>query len=252
MAHMPKKQHPLLNDLDQVKKEYIEHNENVLNKFVTILGGIVENNLSKTIAGTDFDERGKEHVSDLPTCCIFLEGVSTNTKRMHQVLAAFLSPDHLRDVFSRIFAYIDTKVPALLISASESDEHKFSFPSTDKGKQRLLLEVQTMIDMLNGLDGVFPWEFTAVKELGRQIEYQWEHPDVESTPFDSLDQSTATAVGNSEEETPESVNEANFLEKEIPELANETTEELLSALEEVTPETTSNSLSDGHIPTEAA
>lgn len=251
MAHMPKKQHTLLNDLDQIKKEYVEHNEKVLNKFVTILGGIVENNLSKTVAGTDFDERGIEPVSDPLTCCVFLEGVSTNTKRMHQVLSAFLSPDYLRDVFSRIFAYIDTKVPALLISASESDGQKFSFPSTDEGKKRLLLEVQTMIDTLNGLEGVLPWEFTAVKELGRQMEYHLDSAgDVELTSSDSPDQSTSeplnvsnspekeaskvsteitgdvSSVANTpEEETSEPLDVANGPDKEITELSSKMIEE---------------------------
>ncbi len=216
MAHMPKKQHTLLNDLDQIKKEFVEHNENVLNKFVTILGGIVENNLAKTVAGTDFDARGLEPVSEPLTCCVFLDGVSTNTKRMHQVLAAFLSPDHLRDVFARIFAYIDTKVPSLLISASESEDQKFSFPSTDEGKSRLLLEVQTLIDALNGLDGVLPWEFTAVKELGRQMEYQLENG--EDNELNSVSLSPTVTASSTQALTPETTSATDDLaEEETPE-----------------------------------
>ena len=46
MAQMPKKQHTLLTGLDQIRKEYAEHNEKVLNKFVTIFGGIVEHGLA--------------------------------------------------------------------------------------------------------------------------------------------------------------------------------------------------------------
>ncbi|GAX13304.1 hypothetical protein FisN_17Hh245 [Fistulifera solaris] len=218
MAHMPKKQHTLLNDLDQIKKEFVEHNENVLNKFVSILGGIVENNLAKTVAGTDFDARGLEPVSEPLTCCVFLDGVSTNTKRMHQVLAAFLSPDHLRDVFARIFAYIDTKVPSLLISASESEDQNFSFPSTDEGKSRLLLEVQTMIDALNGLDGVLPWEFTAVKELGRQMEYKLENGEDDELNSISLPEQSTVTASSPQEQTPEATSVTNGVdEEETPE-----------------------------------
>jgi vacuolar protein sorting-associated protein 54 len=40
MAQMPQRQHTLLSSLDQIKKELANHNEKVLNKFVTIIGGL--------------------------------------------------------------------------------------------------------------------------------------------------------------------------------------------------------------------
>jgi vacuolar protein sorting-associated protein 54 len=167
MAQMPKKQHTLLNDLDQTRREFGDHNENVLNKFVTIIGGIVEHGLAPKIAGTDFDAR----VGAGPfTCCVFLDGVATNTKKMHQVLKTLLPPEHLRDVFSRIFAFVDRKIPALLISASENEDSGFGFPETDDGKKRLLMEMEAMILALNGLEGVLPWDFTAVNVLERRLD----------------------------------------------------------------------------------
>ena len=199
MTQMPAKQHTLLSILDQIKKEFADHNEKVLNKFVTIIGSIVEHGLAPKIRGTNFDERSKipPSADGKVACCIFLEGVSTNTRKMHQVLSSLLPPDHLQNVFSRIFAYVDQKVPALFIAASKeasagpASANKvqspartptannkaaslppFVFPKTEDGKRRMLLEVELMTQNLNGLDGVHPWDFTVTSVLGKEMEYQ--------------------------------------------------------------------------------
>jgi vacuolar protein sorting-associated protein 54 len=206
MAQMPQRQHTLLSSLDQIKKELADHNEKVLNKFVTIIGGIVEHGLAPKIAGTNFDLRAKANppVDGVVPCCIFLEGVSTNTRKMHQVLSSLLPPDHLQDVFSRIFAFVDQTVPSLLVSTSENASPakvtpkkgtsaspsnagtkatipSFSLPKTEEGKERLLIEVGIMTEKLNGLDGVQPWDFTAVNVLERKLEYRLETGTTETT-----------------------------------------------------------------------
>lgn len=189
MAQLPSKQHALLNDLDKIKKDYMDHSEKVLNKFVTIIGGIVEHGLAPRIAATDFDARAKELPSDKTedvACCVFLDGISTNTRKMHQVLSSMLPPDHLQDVFSRIFAYVDQKVPTLFIAASTSSgpngSPTFRFPTTEEGKGRLIIEVETMTINLNGLNGVLPWDFTCTNILERQMEYT--HVKAPSTTYD--------------------------------------------------------------------
>ena len=199
MAQMPKKQHTLLNDLDQIRREFGDHNEKVLNKFVTIIGGIVEHGLAPKIAGADFDARASSAPAGAQvSCCVFLEGVAVNTKKMHQVLRSLLPPDHLRDVFSRIFAFVDTKVPALLISASEKADFNFSFPSTEAGKKRLLAEMELMIGALNGLEGVLPWDFTAVPVLERRLEVEFyekeEGVSHDATPLPTGDKLTGNAA----------------------------------------------------------
>mmetsp|Transcript_12199 Transcript_12199/g.33853 ORF Transcript_12199/g.33853 Transcript_12199/m.33853 type:complete len:1132 (+) Transcript_12199:133-3528(+) len=185
MAHLPTKQHRLLNDMDQIKKEYAEHNEKVLNKFVTIIGGIIEHHLAPKIPGTNFDARAKEHPpSDdgAVSCCVFLEGISSNTRKMHQVLFSLLPPVHLQDVFSRIFAYVDTKIPSLFTSFSlevtsqpgntpQKMPTRFEYPQTPEGKKRMLLEAETLTRKLNGLQGVQPWEFSLVGILERRLEF---------------------------------------------------------------------------------
>lgn len=188
MAQLPPKQHALLADLDSIKNEYKEHNEKVLNKFVSIIGGIVEHGLAPRIAGTDFDERSKKTPTSWNNdtdakveCFVFLEGISSSTRKLHHVLNALLPPDHLQDVFSRIFAHVDQQIPALLIATASTAA--FSFPSTDAGKHRLLLEVDETTRTLNGLGGVLPWDFTSINVLERKLDYKLPIEVSSSTAF---------------------------------------------------------------------
>jgi vacuolar protein sorting-associated protein 54 len=204
MAQLPPKQHPLLNDLDTIKREYEEHNEKILNKFVTIIGGIVEHGLAPRIGNTNFDERSRSGSPSVPiTCCIFLEGVSTNTRKMHQVLSSLLPPDHLQDSFSRIFAYLDQNLPELFIAANVGNPPTrpptFAFPTTDEGKKRMLLEVEMTTRSLNELPGVRPWEFTAISVLEQEMEYKLHPALVDEPPQD--DPADAQPTNSSEDTT---------------------------------------------------
>ena len=73
---------------------------------------------------------------------------------------------------------------------------------------------------------MLPWEFTAVKELGRQIEYQLDSGgEVELSSSSLSDQPTVAAI-NPEEASPETLVVANGPEKEASEPSIEMTEEL--------------------------
>ena len=200
MAQLPTRQHTLLADLDNAKKDYEEHNEQVLNKFVSIIGGIVEHALGPKIFSVDFDNRARKLSAkdeDLIECCEFLDGISGSTGKLHHVLSLLLPPDHLQDVFSRIFAHLDQKIPALLDAATsnsttkqKNDSKYFSFPSTDNGKHRLLLEVVLTTKNLNSLNGVHPWDFTAVHVLERKLDFKLPHSNSSSLEGDdAIDES---------------------------------------------------------------
>lgn len=183
MAQLPAKQHALLYDLDKIKADYKEHSEKILSKLVSIIGGIVEHSLGPRIAKTDFDarargalERASMTTPDRPDpskkveCCQFLDAVVTNTRKMHQVLLVMLPAELLRDVFSRIFAYLDHKVPSLFKAAASAEQTLFSMPATDDGKLQMIGEVEYMARTLNGLQGVEPWNFTATKILEQELD----------------------------------------------------------------------------------
>jgi vacuolar protein sorting-associated protein 54 len=230
MAQLPAKQHTLLSDLDRIKKEYVDHNEKVLNKFVTIIGGIVEHGLAPRIANTDFDARAR----DLPmdenenddadvACCVFLDGILSTTRKMHQVLNSLLPPDHLQDVFSRILAYVDQKVPTLLIALSSATNTpngspSFCFPSTDDGKRRLILEVEFTTKKLNGLQGVLPWDFTAMTVLERKLEYKLVRTTTTQEEPEGEEEQPAEEHNENGSQTPSTQDDGE--ESQIPEAEN--------------------------------
>lgn len=232
MAQLPAKQHTLLSDLDKTKKDYVDHNEKVLNKFVTIIGGIVEHGLAPRIASTDFDARARDLNSDHSkmVCCVFLEGISTNTGKMHQVLNSLLPPDHLQDVFSRILAFVDQKVPTLFIEAASANKKSdgkanFLFPTTEDGKLRMILEVEYTTKKLNSLAGVLPWDFTAMTVLERKLDYvlpQKNVPKDESKveepqePTPSSDSPNGTEVPKTLPENQEDVSKQDGEESNAP------------------------------------
>ena len=174
MAQLQSKQHTLLIDLDKIKQEYADHHDKVLNKFVNILGGIVDHNLAPSIGGTDFDSRCKANTDENLDvgCCPFLDGVITNTRKMHQVLVALLPLEDLMDVFSRIFSHLDSQVPKLFFSADSDENVAFSLPVTIEGKRQMILEVESMARILNDLTNVRPWDFGAVNFIARRLEVE--------------------------------------------------------------------------------
>lgn len=202
MAQLPAKQHALLTDLDKIKADYSEHIEKVLNKLVSIIGGIVEHSLAPKISQTSFDERATsitmpENPDAVLECCAFLDSVLTNTTKMHQVLKVMLPDELLRDVFSRIFAYLDHKIPSLYKVAATSVEKNFTMPATDNGKIRMIKEVQYMTGALNCLPGVLPWKFTAMKVLEQELDIIVIQPEPEDVPQeeDAADEKKETDDG---------------------------------------------------------
>ena len=189
MAQLPAKQHALLSDLDKIKLDYSDHSEKILAKLVSIIGGIVEHSLAAKIPQTNFDKLAGTASSssvenDILEPTPFIDSVLTNTKKMHQVLNVMLPPDLLRDVFSQIFAYLDQKVPSLYknfaavrIDPNDPNKTRFSMPTTEYGKRRMVSEVDHMTKTLNCLDGVQPWHFTATKVLERELDIEEEEPE---------------------------------------------------------------------------
>jgi len=172
MAQLPNKQHTLLLDLDKIKREYADHHDKVLSKFVSIIGGIVEHSLIARIKDSNFEERSKLDDNVDIVCCPFLDGVITNTRKMHQVLISLLPNEDLMDVFSRIFAHLDSKIPKIFLAADSDEKNMFSLPQTLEGKRRIIVEVETMAKTLNNLPEIRPWDYGAMEFISRRLEIQ--------------------------------------------------------------------------------
>jgi vacuolar protein sorting-associated protein 54 len=221
MAQLPAKQHMLLTDLDKIKHDYADHSEKVLTKFVNILSGIVERGLAPRIDNAasqhNFDQRAtslpageppQPDAAPLLPLCPFLEGVQTNTRKIHGVLKMLLPPDHLVDVFARIFLYLDQKIPVLFRMASQSQapvlaeggkvRATFEYPLTEEGKQRMVEEIRQVTDTLNQLPGVSKWDFTVMTQLERELGLTRVVEEVEPEPEEEEESQT----GVEEEQTP--------------------------------------------------
>lgn len=202
MAQLPNKQHTLLVDLDKIKKEYADHSEKVFSKFVSIIGGIVQHGVAPRLTQTNFDERSKtlhsketsneQNGKQKVDCCYFFIGIITNTRKMHQVLTSLLPPDDIKDVFSRIFAHLDSKITSIMMNADSDDSVNFTFPSSVDGKSRLMLELEEMFQTLNKFPGVRPWDFAAKKFLGHRlgVEALEESDSIQQPSQDSQSQNT--------------------------------------------------------------
>ena len=75
---------------------------------------------------TDFDSDGPDVKPP------FLDGISKNVTKLHQVLVALLPQDELEDVFGRVYNFLDTKVPELFQSAHDFSTSQASKPSKSK------------------------------------------------------------------------------------------------------------------------
>ena len=245
MAQLPAKQHALLHDLDKIKADYKQHSEKILSKLVSIIGGVVEHSLAPRIANTDFDARAKtassnnssspnDATTNVVECCQFLDNVITNTRKMHQVLVVMLPKELLRDVFSRIFAYLDRKVPSLFEAAAakttstvgggtvkpstSEQKAKFCMPTTNDGKLQMIKEVEYMATMLNSLRGVQPWTFTSMKVLEQELDITREPAATEeieaSTPKDDESESEKKLETSKDAESAASTKEDSTNEPE--------------------------------------
>ena len=133
MAQLPPEHHLMLVELDRVSKGIIEHHAKVLSKFVSIVGDFVDSSSLK-LRQIDWDR--------LSTQCEYFEEVLKNVSALHKVLGNYLPPDQMLDVFSRIFALLNRKIP---------EHFEEIFPSTQTGKQRITDEIVHLVTSLSRL-----------------------------------------------------------------------------------------------------
>jgi vacuolar protein sorting-associated protein 54 len=128
LAQIPPKHQLLLTELDRVSHDLIDHHGQIVAKLVTIVGDFVDASATR-LRAVDWD-----HFQGLQ--CEYFEEVQRNVLALHRVLQAVLPPAQIQDVFSRIFALLNRKIPA------HFDE---IMPSTPTGRQRILDEITHLV-----------------------------------------------------------------------------------------------------------
>ena len=134
MAILPPKQHILLAGLDRIISTLLQHQNQVLAKFVDIVCDFVESSSSKLVH-TDWDVPKESGVP-------YFEEIVRNLSALHRVLESHLPTEQVQDVYSRIFSALQRK----MLLHFENIK-----PSSLAGKQRIVDEVGHLVTTLSRL-----------------------------------------------------------------------------------------------------
>ena len=136
LAQLPPKHHMQLLELDRVSHTLIEHHGKIVAKFVNIVGDFVDQSASRLrLVDWDTFKQGKQTTGSSATCEYF-EEIQRNVTALHRVLLETLPAEQVQDVFSRIFALLNRRIPM---------HFEETMPTTATGKQRILDEVAHLV-----------------------------------------------------------------------------------------------------------
>ena len=153
LAQLPPKHHIQLTELDRVSHTLIDHHGQIVAKFVSIVGDFVDHSASRlrlvdwdTFAQTPTQPQSvsgsQGQGQSQATTCDYFEEIQRNINALHRVLIETLPPEQIQDVFSRIFALLNRRIP------SHFEE---VMPATQTGRQRILDEVTHLVGAFSRL-----------------------------------------------------------------------------------------------------
>ena len=102
-AHLPRKRHALLGEMDKVSRAFEDHRERIFDKFVAIVKSMLET-VCAEVPQLRWDEplnAGAAQVSN-PPANRYMNVLAGNTERVHRVLSQILPAEQLMEVFMRI------------------------------------------------------------------------------------------------------------------------------------------------------
>ena len=161
LAQLPPKHHIQLTELDRVSHTLIDHHGQIVAKFVSIVGDFVDHSASRlrlvdwdTFAGSSAAAAVQmqaqspsqpvpgQSQSQTATSCDYFEEIQRNINALHRVLVETLPPEQIQDVFSRIFALLNRRIPT---------HFEEIMPATQTGRQRILDEVTHLVGAFSRL-----------------------------------------------------------------------------------------------------
>jgi vacuolar protein sorting-associated protein 54 len=129
LAQFPPKHQLLLTELDRVSHDLHEHHAQIVAKFVAIVSDHVDGLAASALKVVDWD-----HFQGLK--CEYFEEIQKAVVNIHRVLQTTLPQTQVQDVFSRIFALLNRKIPAHFEEIN---------PVTQTGRQRILDEITHLV-----------------------------------------------------------------------------------------------------------
>ena len=147
LAQLPPKHHMQLLELDRVSNVLIDHHGRIVAKFVGIVGDFVDNSASRLrLVDWDSIKQGQNHqntssssstsTSSTSSSCEYFDEIQRNVTALHRVLLETLPAEQVQDVFSRIFALLNRRIPM---------HFEEIMPTSSGGKQRILDEVAHLV-----------------------------------------------------------------------------------------------------------
>ena len=150
LAQLPPKHHMQLLELDRVSNVLIDHHGRIVAKFVGIVGDFVDNSASRLrLVDWDSIKQGQNHqntsssssststsTSSTSSSCEYFDEIQRNVTALHRVLLETLPAEQVQDVFSRIFALLNRRIPM---------HFEEIMPISSGGKQRILDEVAHLV-----------------------------------------------------------------------------------------------------------
>eukprot|EP00633_Aureoumbra_lagunensis_P004457 CAMPEP_0197320750 /NCGR_PEP_ID=MMETSP0891-20130614/61460_1 /TAXON_ID=44058 ORGANISM="Aureoumbra lagunensis, Strain CCMP1510" /NCGR_SAMPLE_ID=MMETSP0891 /ASSEMBLY_ACC=CAM_ASM_000534 /LENGTH=892 /DNA_ID=CAMNT_0042812285 /DNA_START=270 /DNA_END=2948 /DNA_ORIENTATION=- len=95
----PQTETKIVQGLDELQREYLDHHHRILSKFVSIISEMLD-----TVAKTAMTD-----------CNSFAANVVKNVEAMHSVLSKLLPPEQLQEVFTNIFDLVATKITSIFV-----------------------------------------------------------------------------------------------------------------------------------------
>ena len=186
LAQLPPKHHMQLLELDRVSHTLIDHHGRIVAKFVGIVGDFIDQSASR-LRTVDWDSYKQNPQNPSPSCEYF-EEIQRNVTALHRVLLETLPPEQVQDVFSRIFALLNRRIPM---------HFEDTMPSTMAGKQRILDEVAHLVIAFSRLKQIDQVALTATATLEEAFRrrYGVVSSTVQAPPLSSFSAHLEHAVG---------------------------------------------------------
>ncbi|KDO18094.1 hypothetical protein SPRG_16534 [Saprolegnia parasitica CBS 223.65] len=136
--HLTQRQKLLLDELDKVTHDYVEHNNKIFGKFISIVEDqIMKKALEAIATDVDYD------VIAVPSAP--LRSIAANTVKLYQVLSPVLPSLQLQVVFSRVFDMFTHKMPECFKAVA---------PRTSVGKAKVIEDIKAFVAAFQELKDV--------------------------------------------------------------------------------------------------
>ncbi|KAJ1567300.1 hypothetical protein HK405_006444 [Cladochytrium tenue] len=141
---LPPKQHVLLADFDRLERDFGDHQNELYAKLVSIMNDRLSVQCSNLTA-LNWDSCGDDDLIPDGSCTTHMFTLVKETLTLHRVLVKYLDNKTLRRVFDDVYKSYNKRL---------DDELKKVDLFTSGGKNRLLMDVQYLINALTALDGI--------------------------------------------------------------------------------------------------